>query len=369
MLDIACAWCRIYVPFAYQCRVASGITDRWYKSTGIDRLYKELKNSEIGRANRMHDVFIYSHRHYTQRTGFGLSMREILKTYEFTVLSPEVTNLSPAEVDAGASWLYKHIVVPQVPLLAWSLPDALSASHREWKFCFMGTSTLNEERRAMVEVMLSREDSLVVTACRNERMGLNRRLRKRNASTILYRHCEMCLIPLGDSLSDRRLFDAANAGCVPVVSQPLRPLPFPQAAGKKGDSGGASNPTNGRYVGGIDWESSVLRMPIADSTAIGMRGLDERLDELASMPASKMMYYRSKVLTAASKFSFSPCGGYSGLLLTLQRLNQQRWQGVSVPSDLKVLMQAGGQLPAREDTFGVAIEEDTPTDIHAGTTP
>ena len=58
---------RIYVPFAYQCKVESGI--EWYRSSGIDRLYKELKRSEIGLQNRMHDVFIYSHRHYTQRTG------------------------------------------------------------------------------------------------------------------------------------------------------------------------------------------------------------------------------------------------------------------------------------------------------------
>ena len=62
------AWMdRIYVPFAYQCKVESGI--EWYRSSGIDRLYKELKRSEIGLQNRMHDVFIYSHRHYTQRTG------------------------------------------------------------------------------------------------------------------------------------------------------------------------------------------------------------------------------------------------------------------------------------------------------------
>lgn len=258
-------------------------------------------------------------------------MRDILKKYEFTIISPEVTNLQVSEVQTGANWLYKHIVLPQVPLLSWTLPDALSPSHREYRFCFMG-SLINNERRAMVDVLLQRKDSLVVTACRGERANLNRRLRKRNASTVLYRHCDMCMVPLGDSLSDRRLFDAANAGCIPIVSQPLRPLPFPQV-GKTGEGS-----YNSKYTGGIDWHSAVLRAPIVDLTDKSKRLLSNRLDELASLSAASMRNLRSNVLAAATKFSFSSCGGYWGLLLTLQRLNQQRMTGVTVPIDLYALL-------------------------------
>lgn len=195
-------------------------------------------------------------------------MREILKKYEFTILSPEVTNLKFSEIQTGTNWLYKHIVVPQVPLLSWTLPDALSPSHREYKFCFMGT-LINKERRGLVDVMLKRKDSLVITACRNERVNLNRRLRKRNASTVLYRHCEMCMIPLGDSLSDRRLFDAANAGCIPIITNDLRPLPFPINAKDADDE-------NSKYIGGIDWHNAVLRAPITDNSEQSKKILSDR---------------------------------------------------------------------------------------------
>jgi hypothetical protein len=47
-----------------------------------------------------------------------------------------------------------------------------------------------------------------------------------DASAEVYSQCEFCPLPKVDYLSDRRFFDAMRTGCLPVLYERLRPLPF-----------------------------------------------------------------------------------------------------------------------------------------------
>ena len=305
------------------------------KKSPFDLLWEELQGEdEIMR--RIEDVFIFSERHWTKRTGFGLEIRQVLKNYPFTILSPEVTNLQEIEVypkKSGKSgkggkgkrdsteWLGRHVVMPQPPLVAWPLADAEEEYARPYKFCFSGTQ-INKERRVLSRLLSERNDSYVVAGCRRDRHNLQHHLRNNKFSaTQQYRSCEMCLVPHGDSLSDRRLFDAMSSGCVPVITPKLRPLPYAMSEE-------------------VDYTQATLTLKYKTES-----DLKQKLDELAGLPGDRLASYRKASVSIANKLSYSECGDYSGLFLTLNQLRLQRE------------MQALDQLPS--DLHSILLQEQT----------
>lgn len=289
------------------------------KVSPFDLLWEEVgKTSPI--SSRLRDAFIYSERHWTKRTGFALPIRAVLRNYPFTILSPEVTNLQAEEARRKDNWrwLRRHVVVPQPPLVAWPLEDATSAEGRPHRFCFSGTQ-INNERRVLSEVLGERNDSSVVAGCRRDRTNLQHHLRNnKNSASMQYRSCQMCLVPHGDSLSDRRLFDALSSGCVPVVTPIMRPLPF------------ATTP-------GVDYFKAVLFIkPSSDA-----RQLRAALDKIAlEVTPARLRQLRAEGARIARLLSYSECGGRSGLRLTMRQLLVQRREEEEdvAPRDLTSLL-------------------------------
>ncbi|QDZ23957.1 exostosin domain-containing protein [Chloropicon primus] len=276
---------------------------RLAKATPLNLLWEEVRHADEVR-NRLEDTFIYSERHWTKRTGFATPIRDVLRDFPFTILSPEVTNLQVREAKSADNleWLSKHIVMPQPPLVAWPLEGAVSPEGRPHKFCFSGTQ-INNERRILSDALEKRNDSSVVAGCRRDRKSLQHHLRNNKYSASQqYRKCEMCLVPHGDSLSDRRLFDAMASGCVPVVTPIMRPLPFAMTEE-------------------VDYKSAALFLKEPKT----LNDLEEQLNKIKNaMSPEKLAMYRENSVRIAQKLSFSECGGQAGLVLTLKQLQIQR---------------------------------------------
>ena len=320
---------RIYVSFYAQCFPNQEMnTDALVKRGGVSRklldrapfelLWEELREHRDLK-HRLRDVFIFSERHWTKRTGFGMPIRHLLKDYPFTVLSPEVTNLQAREMTKrNLPWLSRHVVIPQPPLVAWPLRDAKEIENRPHKFCFSGTQ-INRERRVLSAVLSQRNDSYVVAGCRLDRKKMQHHLRNNKFSASQqYRACQMCIIPLGDSLSDRRLFDAMASGCVPVVTQKMRPLPF---SGISPD---------------MDYRKAIIKLHPSGT----QKDLKRQLETFESLSARDMASYREASVSIAEKLSYSECGGHSGLVLTLAQLKVQRdlEERGKLPRDLSSLL-------------------------------
>lgn len=275
------------------------------KMTPFELLWEEVKGRDEIK-DRLEDVFIFSERHWTKRTGFGEPIRNILKDYPFTILSPEVTNLKASEAlsEENQDWLARHVVMPQPPLVAWPLDGATRPQGRPYKFCFSGTQ-INNERRVLSDVLNRRNDSMVVAGCRRDRENLQHHLRNNKFSaTQQYRRCEMCLVPHGDSLSDRRLFDAMASGCVPVVTPLMRPLPF-------------------AMTNEVDYGSAALFL----RENMREEELESELNDLAQRFATfpeELQMLRENSVRIARKLSYSECGDQAGLVLTLNQLRVQR---------------------------------------------
>ena len=134
-------------------------------------------------------------------------------------------------------------------------------------------------------------------SCRHERNN-------KFSATQQYRRCEMCLVPHGDSLSDRRLFDAMASGCVPVVTPLMRPLPF-------------------AMTNEVDYGSAALFL----RENMREEELESELNDLAQRFATfpeELQMLRENSVRIARKLSYSECGDQAGLVLTLNQLRVQR---------------------------------------------
>ena len=306
---------RIYVSFYAQCfpnqEMGKSQVDLGGRKAGrgvglqvspFDMLWQELQeHHEI--KTRLNDVFIFSERHWTKKTGFGMPIRQLLKNYPFTILSPEVTNLQQSEIRSmqNLAWLSKHVVIPQPPLVAWPLVDATDPQDRPYKFCFSGTQ-INKERRILSSVLSQRNDSYTVAGCRKDRKNMQHHLRNNKFSaTQQYRSCQMCLIPLGDSLSDRRLFDAMSSGCIPLVTQKMRPLPY--ASTRE-----------------VDYRSAIFTLHHRGTE----KSIKAQLHRFEHLTPEDLKAQREASVSIAKKLSYSDCGGHTGLVLSLYQLQVQR---------------------------------------------
>ena len=207
--------------------------------------------------------------------------------------------------------------------MAWPLGDATEERDRPYKFCFSGTQ-INQERRVLSRLLASRNDSYVVAGCRADRQQLQHHLRSaRWSAAQQYRSCQMCVIPLGDSLSDRRLFDAMSSGCVPVVTQRMRPLPF-----------AGSPDLNGLY------RRALVKLHHTGTE----KDLRRQLETFESLSARDLQNHREASVAVAQKLSYSECGAHAGLVLTLAQLTKQRQleEAGMKPNDLSSLLRDDG---------------------------
>lgn len=236
----------------------------------------------------------YSVRPWMERGAFRMESREFLRRYpEIRLMTPEVKNVLKSELHREALRMSQHIVVPQAPLeiVVYSAPFAQDWP-RPYKFCFQGT-ILNSQRAAVANVLSRRNDSLVKATCRRDRETAHQALNP-EASARVYAQCEFCPLPLGDSLSDTRFFDAMRSGCLPISFEALRPLPFAHW---------------------LDYNSWALLQRQHDE-----RSIARAFDRLAQMPKAELHHRRQAMARTIRQITFSECAGRPGLFYALAAL-------------------------------------------------
>lgn len=234
-------------------------------------------------------------RPWMERTHFGMESREFFRRYpQVTLWSPEIKNVRLKELQDTLPRFSQHIVVPQAPLevLVYDAPQ-----RRDWPrpytFCFQGT-ILNEQRATLARVLGRRSDSYVRAMCRRDRETTHAAMAP-SSSAEVYAQCKFCPMPMGDSLSDTRFFDAMRTGCLPIIFERLRPLPF------------------AHWLDYFSWSLLQTRHDEAALTAA--------FERLARMPEHERIQRRASMLDTARQLSFSRCQGRPGLTYALAALN------------------------------------------------
>lgn len=163
----------------------------------------------------------------------------------------------------------------------WNAPaiqtERLGARRRPFRFSLVG-GIINAERRRLVDALRDRPDTFARMQCREGRFEsismVGQRMIRRVRAPVnpslahlndnrfiylvdvlmmidalpfqllcvvrlfadaqysqdlerIYASSDFCIVPFGDAFSSRRSFDAMRMGCVPVLTNPLMQLPFP----------------------------------------------------------------------------------------------------------------------------------------------
>ena len=235
-------------------------------------------------------------RPWMERTNFAMESRDFLRRYpRVSLFSPELKNVRSGEMEHAPAGFRRHVVVPQWP------PDfevhqvaqgKAALQPRRYMFCFEGTQ-LNGQRTATALALGQRTDSFVRATCRRDRNNLNAVLNTYSPAE-LYSQCEFCPLPKGDSLSDRRFFDAMRTGCIPVLFERLRPLPF---------------------VYWLDYFTWALLQ-----TAHDVPSLTSAFDRLAAMSPRRRADLRAAMMDTAVQISFDACQDRAGLWYAMASL-------------------------------------------------
>jgi hypothetical protein len=174
------------------------------------------------------DFFSYTQRHFTERVAYGLPIRDLMREVPLIWLVPEITLLTAKEVaDPEKAWrLSRVVIIPQPPVRSRVIAVEGHERYeknppRAFRFAFVG-GIINAERRRLVRALRIRPDVFVRAGCRAERYdAFDMDLES------IYASADFCIVPSGDAFSSRRTFDALRMGCVPVLTNPLMLLPFP----------------------------------------------------------------------------------------------------------------------------------------------
>lgn len=234
-----------FVPFYASASTQSvGLAQR-----GLLRELRERHLTYWRNCNGCDHVFALG-RHYSQRTGYGISSNALTKGTSSILLLFEVTNAPQRELQRTPWSFSRNIIIPWPRLLPTSYSTAAlrsSASNkRPNEFAFVA-SGINSARRSLATALKQWSESAahVSLVCGNERKNMQRSLTsdvntsawfhdgagiistdKMRLSDV-YAQSDFCFCPRGDSRSDTRFFDAARSLCIPViVNNQLRMLPF-----------------------------------------------------------------------------------------------------------------------------------------------
>ena len=217
-----------YVPYYAGC-LSRDVLRREARSGTLMREYVTALNAlpewrRFGGA----DFFSYTQRHFTERVAYGLPIRDLMREVPLIWLVPEITLLTAKEVadPEKAWWLSRVVIIPQPPVRSRVIAveghqGYEKNSKRAFRFAFVG-GIINAERRRLVRALRNRQDVFVRAGCRAERYdAFDMDLES------IYASADFCIVPSGDAFSSRRTFDALRMGCVPVLTNPLMLLPFP----------------------------------------------------------------------------------------------------------------------------------------------
>ena len=161
-----------------------------------------------------------------------------------------------------------------------------------------------------------------------------------------------CVVPAGDTLTSRRLFDALAAGCVPLILRPsawqlTQHLPFPHT---------------------IRWESIAVFM--VASRLSGVEGLTAALLALCSAyrtpPVAPVRGARSSAAAAGPCTGDAVVGARVGALAA-----GQRSVTIMSPSSSVTLARVRHEIPAKTQSFGDAQQSALKllSDAHPGEGP
>jgi hypothetical protein len=297
----------VWIPFPESCSGCSAYPGGDPRSC-FARVFAAVKHLGPGR------FATFCSRPWMERTLYAMDMREFLQQYsQVWLFSPEIKNVRMAEMRRAPSSFRRHIVVPQWPgdfqvyhanagssrsVAAGGSAATPAPVARRYMFCFQGTQ-VNDQRTATAKVLAQRGDSYVRAMCRRHRTESQTDMNTR-VSTELYSQCEFCPLPKGDSLSDRRYFDAMRTGCLPVVFERLRPLPF---------------------ANWLDYFSWALLQLAHDEASLAAS-----FNRLAAMPLAERDALREAMLHTARQMSFSACQDRAGLVYAMASL-------VALPED------------------------------------
>ncbi|EGD81728.1 hypothetical protein PTSG_02439 [Salpingoeca rosetta] len=213
----------IYIPFLTVHTCGVDVADQ---HVSFDQVFRAVQ--PLGRR-----FILFTARPWNALTLLRMNTQTLLDRYpDMVVWSPEVRTLQVQDLRhpnrRQSRSLRRHVAVQQPPLLM-NIPEHVFAPEwaRHYEFCFQGT-LLNQQRTSIAEVLRARNDSFVFGSCRSTRTQLMFTKLSPDESRRLYSRCHYCIMPMGDSLTDQRFFDAMMVGCIPVIFEPLKPLPFAQ---------------------------------------------------------------------------------------------------------------------------------------------
>ncbi|EDQ84446.1 uncharacterized protein MONBRDRAFT_30215 [Monosiga brevicollis MX1] len=246
--------------------------------------------------------FTVSRRPFPARTNLRAPMRQLLADYpHIKFLSPDIKNMQSHELRDPhlQPILANHVVLPQFPVDFPILTAPFDpAWPRPYRFCFQGT-LLNAERTMVADALLQRNDSFVQGNCRSDRANLAATSLRTDESALLYAQCEYCPTPRGDTNCDTRFFDALRVGCIPIVTNALRPAP---------------------YIRHVDYHGWVETFLHDTNTPRFQRFLDH----LANQPAHARHQQRLRMRDAALHLTHASCNGAPGLHYALASLLEDR---------------------------------------------
>eukprot|EP00043_Microstomoeca_roanoka_P003706 m.45304 g.45304 ORF g.45304 m.45304 type:complete len:513 (-) comp12172_c1_seq1:41-1579(-) len=235
---------------------------------------------------------LFTERPWNDRTQLKTETEKLLHKYPQIVFwSPEIKTLTSRSLRNDPFTFSRHVVVPQAPLDIDVYPKPfldVQENDRPFEYCFQGT-LLMQQRVVASLALKERKDSFVLGNCRRDRTNMRTGILASGNSRKLYAQCNFCIMPMGDSLSDRRLFDAMSVGCVPVIFEGLKPLPFAQF---------------------MDYNNFTLYLPEPESVEDVHTFMVEQ-DFLLTPDVRHAM--RTRMLAAVRSMSFSPAHNYAGL--------------------------------------------------------
>eukprot|EP00730_Choanoeca_flexa_P009371 TRINITY_DN12636_c1_g1_i2.p1 TRINITY_DN12636_c1_g1~~TRINITY_DN12636_c1_g1_i2.p1 ORF type:complete len:439 (+),score=71.28 TRINITY_DN12636_c1_g1_i2:1115-2431(+) len=227
--------------------------------------------------------FTVNRRPFPERTNAQRGTRQMLKEFpEVIFLNPEIKNLQPLELPNPD--YRNHIVTPQWPRerLDFEIFKETFASdwERPYNFCYSATN-LNPSRQYTADLLMARDDSYLHSNCRATRAKVMADLQQK--STDLYSRCRFCPVPRGDAQCDIRYYDTMRAGCIPIVYEKARPLPF---------------------VHRLDYDSwSLVNF---DTSKKGLRNM---FNKLASMPDAEFHRRQQLMLKTIEQLTLRDCAG------------------------------------------------------------
>lgn len=236
---------------------------------------------------------LFTARPWNLRTLVRRKTHAFLRRYpDVVVWSPEIRTITTRQLLPPLNSVMRHVAVQQPPFLM-EIPDEVFAPEwdRRFMFCFQGTQ-LNAQRTLTAEVLKRRGDSFVFANCRNDRKQNMYTKLSPTTSRNLYATCQYCIMPMGDSLSDQRFFDAMIAGCIPVIYEPLKPLVFAQF---------------------LDYTQFTFHVPTPRTEP----WLSKQLDAIAQTSVAKQQQMRHHLHHAIRSISFSHEHNNAGLHFAL----------------------------------------------------